>query len=328
VDRTKFVKHPIKWTNKNSWSVPKKSSTLDNVFENRVKFFSSLDKKINIFWSGGIDSTVITTAFLKFFDDYSKLRIIYSPWSCYEHPDYLNFLKKFPSIELVDISGEAYLDLMLDGIFITGVGGDEINASIDESFMLKFGNNVLNKSWKDLFYQENKNDKFIDFCQAYFQNSGLDIKTVLDARWLFYNTCKIDSIFRESTIPFLLSNKSNKVSIEEIYSFFNFFEYEEFVYDNLDLVIPQNNYKQWRDYLKDYCFEFDQIESWHQNKTKFHSLQILIYQNKKIILNDKRYIFILDNNNIIQTPNLPFLSQLEFDQTYNNSLDYLFNEPS
>jgi len=325
IDRTKFVNHPIKWSNRHTWKVPTVPCTLEAAMSSRVDFFSKLDKKINIFWSGGIDSTSIVTAFLKFIDDKSKLRIIYSPWSQYEHPEYLNFLKKFSQVELLDQSGEVYLNLDLDGVFISGFSGDEIHASIDESFLTEHGNDVLDKNWNDLFYQKNKNDKFIDFCQEYFAHSGADIKTVLDARWLFYTTCKIDSLLREHTVPFLLSNKSTQLNLNDAYGFFNFSEYERFIYYNREKIIPNNDHRLWRHYLKDFCYEFDHISSWYKNKTKFHSTQIYHYTQKKLALNNKRYIFILDNNQIIQTPNLPFLSQAEFEYRYDTQLDYLFN---
>jgi len=327
VDRTKFVNHPLKWSNTHKWVVPTTNCSLETAMLNRVNFFSNLDKKINIFWSGGIDSTTIVTAFLKFINDKSKLRIIYSPWSFYEHPEYLNFLKKFPQVELIDQSGEVYFDINLDGVFISGLSGDEIHASIDESFLEKHGNNVLNKDWRDLFNQENKNDKFIEFCHDFFIHSGADIQTVLDARWLFYTTCKIDSILREHTVPYLLTNKKTKIDLNDIYGFFNFPEYESFIYFNRDKIIPNNDHTQWRQYLKDFCFEFDHLKDWYQDKTKFHSTQIQCYLQKKIVLNNKRYMFILDNNQIIQTSNLPFLSKLEFDNKYNTQLDYLFNAP-
>jgi len=326
IDRTGVINHPIKWSISNSWNPPTVSITLDNAMQQRVNQLSALNKKINVMWSGGIDSTAIVTAFLKFLDDRSQLRIIYSPWSRYEHPEYFSFLKKFSNVELIDQSGTYYLDLPLDGIFISGTGGDEIHASIDESFFSEYGLPGLQQSWKDLFYKKNKNDRFIDFCSWYFSQSGFDVQTVLEARWWFYAACKIDSMLRQSTIPFLISNKTISMSVSDVHGFFNCPEYEQFIYWNIPLIISKD-YKSWKQFLKDFCYEFDGLSDWHQNKTKFHSVQIGNYTDKKIILNDKRYILILEDNNLIQTPNLPFLSYEEFNNKYGTSLDYLFNVP-
>jgi len=326
VDRTGHIKNPIKWSNRTPWNIPTQQLTLSQAMEGRVKELSGIGKKINVFWSGGIDSTSIVTAFLKFLSDRSQLRIIYSPWSQYEHPEYIDFLKKFPEVELIDQSGERYLDLNLDGIFITGNGGDEIHASVDESFLTTYGESFLQTSWRDFFYQKNPSTNFIEFCEEYFSLSGMDIQTVLEARWWFYTSCKIDSIHREYVVPYLVSDKTNSVPVRDIYMFFNCHEYEQFIYWNIHLIVP-NGYNSWKQFLKDFCYEFDHLENWWRVKTKFHSRQLLDYLEKKIILNDCRYIAILDNNNIVHTSNLPFLSELEYLNKYGTDLKYLFNDP-
>jgi hypothetical protein len=327
IDRTQLVNHPIKWKIDRPWVVPTKSATLEQTMKSIVDRYAKKNKKINVFWSGGIDSTAVVTAFLLNLKDRSQLRIIYSPWSHYEHPEYLTFLKKFPEVELIDQSGEVYLDLNLDGIFISGNSSDEIHASIDKSFLETHGNDILDQPWKDFFYKENNNTNFIDFCEQHFSQAGFDIKTVLEARWWFYTSCKIDSILREHTYPFLLANVTNKIDINEIYGFFDCSEYEQYIFFNLDKIIPDNEYHKWKHLLKDYCFKFDQLEEWYNNKTKFHSAQLYQYFTKKVVLNDRRYIFLLENGERIQTPSLPFFSKLELTSKYENSLDYLLNEP-
>lgn len=328
IDRTESINLPLKWSVHRPWQVPKNQLTLNAAMQQRVEFFSSKNVSINIFWSGGIDSTAIVTAFLKHCPDLSKVRIIYSPWSCYEHPDYIDFLKSFPELTLIDQSGTFYLDITLDGIFISGNSGDEIHASIDQSFLESYGYDALYEPWQDFFIKKNNQDKFIDFCYWYFSLSGLEIKTVLEARWWFYTSNKITSLLRETTIPFLLSDATVVDSNpNKVHGFFDCYEYENFIYWNISNIIKSADYKTWKQLLKDYCFEFDNLKEWYKNKSKFNSMQIIDYARKKIILNDNRYILILTNGEKICTPNLPFLNQLEFDKKYGNTLDYLFNDP-
>jgi hypothetical protein len=131
-DRNGHVKHPIKNYIPNSFDVPDKVYSLDQAAQATVEMISAAGTKINVFWSGGIDSTFITTAFLKHLADLSQLRILYSPWSTYEHPEYIKFLSRFPQVELIDLSGEVYLSTTaLDGCYVTGDGGDESHASLD-----------------------------------------------------------------------------------------------------------------------------------------------------------------------------------------------------
>jgi hypothetical protein len=327
VDRTGTANNPIKWANIRSWTPPAVKSSIDEAMYSIVQRLSDNNEKINVFWSGGIDSTAIVSAFLKNLQNKDQLRIVYSPWSYYEHPEYLNFLKKFDQVELIDQSGETYLDLDLDGFFISGDSGDEMHASIDESFLNQYGYDCLTSSWKDFFYQKNSNDQFIDFCEKYFSQAGFDVKNVLEARWFFYATCKVDSIFRAQTIPFLIANKNKTVSIRNIIGFFNCDEYEQYIYWNINNIMPSANYSSWKQMLKDFCFEFDGLEDWYRTKTKFHSIQFAQYAHKKIVLNDQRYIFILENGDLVRTKNLPFFSHREFENKYGKSLDYIFNDP-
>ena len=125
VDRTGLTKSPLNHHIERPWKIPTQQLSLDQAFKERVDNLLNTQQRINLFWSGGIDSTAMITAFLKHSPDKKQLRILYSPYSTYEHPGYLEFLKKNSDLELVDISGTVYLNCQFDGIFITGDGGDE-----------------------------------------------------------------------------------------------------------------------------------------------------------------------------------------------------------
>ena len=326
IDRTNTINQPLKWKIPNYWAIPNEHLSLDEAAYRIVKKLENLNKKINVSWSGGIDSTFIVTAFLKHLTNKNQLRIHYSPWSYYEHPEYLKFLQKFPQVELFDHSGATYLNLNLDGIFISGFGGDETHASLDISFIETYGYDCLYLPWKDFFKQKNSNEEFINFCENYFLLSGRSIETVLEARWWFYISSKITSALRGHAIPYLTQDQSS-VAIDQIYSFFDFREFESYIFWNTDKILPTNDYTCWKQELKNYCFAFDHLTEWCKNKTKYHSAQLSYYQQKKQLVNDKRWIFILDNGARIFTENLPFFSKTEFDEKYGNSLDYLLNAP-
>jgi hypothetical protein len=326
IDRTGTINHPVKFNIENFWRIPTQQYSIDEAVFNIVKKIESLNEKINVFWSGGIDSTFIVNSFLKHLTSVDQLRIIYSPWSYYEHPKYLDFLKKYPSVETVDQSGETYLDLQLDGIYITGNSGDEMHASLDQSFFERYGYDTLFMSWKKFFKQQNSTTEFIEFCEKYFSLSGRPIDTVLEARWWFYAIVKNTSFTRESTIPFFTSGNS-AMPIDKIYSFFNCQEYENYIYWNIDKILPDNNYHCWKQPLKDYCFNFDHLDDWYNTKIKTHSRQFHFYTAKKTILNNARWLFIMSNGTRIFTDNLPFYSSVEFDEKYSNTLDYVLNEP-
>lgn len=324
VDRTLQTVSPWQTHIPRPWKIPTQQCTLSRAMELRVLQLSSYNQKINIFWSGGIDSTTAVTACLQHLPDLSQLRILYSPYSTYEHPGYIDFLKKFPLVELIDISGEQYLVDEFDGIFVTGDGGDELNASLDETFFEQCGYDLLHTSWQVFFYKKHKDSKFIDFCQQHFLLAGRPIQTVLEARWWFYATCKQRSILNLK-LPWFFNYK--KFNVPDLVGFFDCNQYENYIYWNIDQTINRNGYHTWKQPLKDYCFRFDRMRNWHENKTKIHSTQMEMYLQKKTALNDHRWVAILSDYTKIATPSLPMLTRIEFETTYGDTLDWIFYEP-
>jgi hypothetical protein len=323
VDRTGLTKSPLNQHIERPWKIPTQQLSLDQAFKERVDNLLSTQQRINLFWSGGIDSTAMITAFLKHSPDKKQLRILYSPYSTYEHPGYLEFLKKNSDLELVDISGTVYLNCQFDGIFITGDGGDELMGSLDETFFETHGADGLSKSWKDFFYQENPDSNFIEFCEKHFAQAGRPIDTVLDARWWFYTTCKNTAMLYDTKLPYFLDYDNFNVGM--IHGFFDCYEFEKYIYWNTDKIITSSDYSGWKQIFKNYCCEFDGFKSWSDNKTKVNSGQTIFYMEKKIILKNLRWIMLLTDGTRITTPNLPLFSENEYREKYNTQLDYLFN---
>jgi hypothetical protein len=326
VDRTSVVNIPLKYKVRRLWKTPGAEISLLQALSQRVYSLGAQwpQQRINVFWSGGIDSTVAANAFLSNMSDLSQLRILYTPYSYYEHPEFLTFLKKFPQVELVDISGTVYLDTQFDGIFITGDSGDEMHASLDESFFKQHGYELLGKPWQDFFKNQNSDPAFLEFCEQYFSRSGLPIHTVLDARWWFYINSKLHcQLFNK--LPFWLDYP--EFNFDRVQGFFDCEEYENYIAYNIPSIITNENYSTWKQPLKDYCYKFDACEQWHHNKTKVGSSQLSLYIGKKTILKQLNWIGILEDGTRIHTPTLPWLSKTEFDCKYGTTLDYLWNLP-
>jgi hypothetical protein len=326
VDRTLNISPPLKIKIRRPWQTPTIQLSLSEALEQRVKSIEQQwpNKKINVFWSGGVDSTAVVTAFLSNLSDHSQLRILYSPYSYYEHPAYLDFLKKFTQVELIDISGPIYLNTQFDGMFVTGDSGDETHASLDQSFFETFGFEVLQKSWHDFFYAQNPNSNFIEFCEQYFSRSGIPIHTVLEARWWFYINSKLNCMLFNK-FPFWLDYPN--FNFNQVQGFFDCAEFESYIAYNINSIMPNRDYKSWKTPLKDYCYQFDSINDWHQNKKKVNSSQLNFYIDKKTILKNLQYIYILEDGTRIHTANLPWVSKQEFNNKYSTTLDYLWNEP-
>ena len=316
-DRTCTVRQPWRLYQDRSWIMPTGHLSLDQCFKTRVSELMSTNQKLNLMWSGGIDSTAMLVGFLNHCDNLSQIRIICSTASMKENPFFYLLLEKNQLIEIVDFGGDTYLHQNFDGLFISADGADDITASLDWSFIEEVGYDGLQKSWKDLFFNKTNSVEFVNFCESYFQHAGRDIISVLDARWWFYTACKIQKFPRRQAG---LLQEHQPFAI----GFFDCYEFEHYTFYNIDQIIPNKDYSSYKQFLKDYIYKYDQNNDYYTQKQKENSKQTTLYKNKKMILQSSQYLMILSDGTRIRTDNLPFLSELEYRKKYGNSLDYLF----
>lgn len=322
VDRNKTTHQPLKFKVLRDWKKPTSCLTFDEIIERRVKEIVGYGKKINICWSGGIDSTTLLVGFLQH-APHDQLRVIYTPYSVYENRAFHELLEnKFSNVELLDISGDVYIQHKFDGIFVNGHGGDEHVASLDKSFYEQLGPKVTS-SWKDYFVDKNID---VEFAEKFFAESGKTISSILEARWYFYTRCKAQ-VFPVNDNFFLNNQLDNRV--ENTMGFFDCDEFESFMYFHPELLLENpNDYKSHKQFMKNYIYRFDGNPEYLNDKEKTNSLQFVIYTRKKLVMLDFRYVALLSDSTTVRTPNLPFFSKKEFENIYGNSLDYLFNEPN
>ena len=312
VDRTQTVAGPFNFAVQRVWQPPESKQNFEEVIEQRVNYYINTEKKLNLCWSGGIDSTCLVTGFLKYAKHLDQLRVLYSPFSVYENRDFFNFLtKNYPTLEMLDISGDVYLDTVFDGIMINGHGGDEFTASLDESFFNAVGFDGLHKSWKSLI----TDPVLQDFCTEYFALAQRPIDTVLEARWWFYATTKSDIFPQRDKLFTTTANAS---------AFFNFSAFEDYMWHNTDQIIINENYVSYKQFIKNYIHSFYPNDQYLKLGRKVNSPQFTLYTRKKIQLLGHQWIAYLSDGTIICTPNLPFFSEKEYKNKYGDSLEYLF----
>lgn len=312
VDRTQTVTGPFNFGVLRPWTKPAKNITFDQVVFNQVNRYINKNTRLNLCWSGGIDSTCIVAGFLQHATNIDQLRILYTPFSVYENLEFFNYLQKnYPTLEMLDISGDVYLETNFDGIMINGHGGDEFTGSLDESFFDKVGAEGLSKPWKDFI----ADPSLQHFCESYFSQAGRPIETLLEARWWFYALTKSQVYNPEDSL--LTGIETN--------AFFNCQDFEDYMWHNTDKILPGSTYNTYKQFLKDYIYKFYPNDTYLVEGRKVNSPQLAWFRNKKLALLDQQWIAMLTDNTIIKTPNLPLFSQLEFERSYGDSLDYLFN---
>jgi len=313
VDRTQNISGPFNFEIMHPWTPPNTPLTFDEVMVQQVRNYINTGQKLNLCWSGGIDSTCIVAAFLQHTNTIDQLRIVYSPFSLYENRDFFQYLRKnYPQLEMLDISGDVYLNNTFDGIMINGHGGDEFTASLDESFFNAVGFDGLHRPWQDFVHDM----ELQEFCKEYFALSQRPIDTLLEARWWFYAAVK-SQVFGPRDRAFTNSAITS--------SFFNCKEFEDYMWHNIDQVIVNNNYNSYKQFMKNYIYEFDGNDEYRVLGRKLNSLQFFCYTQKKTELAGTQWIARLADQSTIKTPSLPLFSKLEFEQTYGESLEYLFN---
>ena len=316
VDRTGRVAMPFKMYVQRPWANGQ-HSTLDKFFENRVNELTANHAKLNLFWSGGIDSTAMMVGFLRYCKDLSQVRVMYSTYSMKENPGFFLILESHPEIELVEFAGDVYLEQNYDGMFVTADGADDLTASLDRSFYDEVGYKGLDRPWQELFSQHNNDSKFLEFCEQWFKGSELPIQTVLQARWWFYAMCKIQK-WSPQTGSVLKDWQPLPLA------FFDCDEFESYMYHNMKLSIDNRHYISYKKFLKDYIFEFDGNTGYQRNKEKVNSGQLFLYMRKRVILRNKQYIMLLNDGTRIRTQHLPFLSEIEYRREHGDTLNYLF----
>ena len=319
IDRTQTVRQPWRMHVQRPWqpaSLP--TLDLDQCFERRIQDLLGRSQKINLLWSGGIDSTAMLVGFLTHCNELERLRVLYTINSIKENPGFFLLLQQQSKIEIIEFGGDTYLNQDLDGVFVSADGADDITGSLDLSFYNKVGWSGLQADWRQWFFQRTGNANLNDFCEQYFALSGCDIQTVLQARWWFYTSCKIQK-FPTSLTGLIKDNQPLPMG------FYDCEIFEHWSAQNLDQIIPRDDYKSYKQLLKDYIYHYDHDTHYRDHKQKEPSIQLTWYRNKKQLLQRTQYIMLLADGRRIRTPNLPLLSEKEYRATHGHSLDYLFD---
>jgi hypothetical protein len=148
------------------------SDCFDQVMDQLVQ--SHQDKKIYVFWSGGIDSTTVICALIKHIPvhQYKKIKILASSHSIIENRVFYHKMI-LPNFEMLDIDN---CDLSAifqdnDAVFLDGEGGNQIN----------LGFHVYNKANAGDWQWLDQNWKDVDIIQMLGWQPSTQCKQVVDA---------------------------------------------------------------------------------------------------------------------------------------------------
>jgi hypothetical protein len=232
-DRTGNTPHYLK-IKPDLLKIPTVDSTFNKSFrqcvEERTKHLLSLGKRINVVWSGGIDSTLVLFAFLHYCNDPSQITV-YGTYSSVLESGSLFDKVILPSgvhHKIKVSSRRDFDDCPEDEIFVTGFFGNQLFGPTDN-----FTTNKTVKTDISFFHHQfNGTDplddytKYIDpelheFLTPCIKASPKPIETLRDLRWWF--------IFNLDWYTAEFATRINTKQQDNQYHFFNTDDFQRYV---------------------------------------------------------------------------------------------------
>jgi hypothetical protein len=199
VDRTGALPHPLNVENLRPMPTfdPGFSASLDELCLGRAQALAASGQPLRLFWSGGIDSTLVLTSFLRAGVPHDQLEVVYTSHSLLEYPAFLSQhlptsvrrtqVHTFPHHNFVpDAEAEQFQALPCLGDFIdpaslnvTGGLGDKLFNSHTLLTQLGYGRALVP-------YQQVLGPALLEAVQPLVARSPLPLRTVYDVTWWLY----------------------------------------------------------------------------------------------------------------------------------------------
>jgi hypothetical protein len=286
VDRTNVIKIPLNV--KPFWKMVDYkifSKNYEDICNDRaVELMTKAEKEnidLYVFYSGGIDSTLVLVSLLKNATETQKGRIVVvmSEDSISENP---NFYRDYIESKLrVESSYDFPMLLDLPGIFVTGEHNDHIFGSLfTKDFILMYGEKFIHEpynrekylSFLNLLVNKNQfNSFYLDIFEEIVKKSPVKINTNFEFLWWIWFSLKWQSPFWNTLVCVSSRDIKNKINENRYCSFFNTNDFQLWSMNNLDKKI-KNDWKSYKWICKEIIYNFDKDADYRDNKIKFGSL--------------------------------------------------------
>ena len=327
VDRTQRTEYPFRLHVRNPWQGPLSECDLETTCELTVKQITLQNPApYYVYWSGGIDSTLVLTSFFKSVPKHD-IRVCCSSASLDENPYFFkNFIKN--KVEFFDSN----LNLPTDGTHITGDCGDTIWATLDESFFSSPAQQHMHQPWQQWFLKSNigtawissasPGQTFMEYCEEFFARSGRPIRTLLEARWWYYLICKTQSKALYKTV----GSFANVPDLRLVHFFENPYM-DSWSWHNTQNMIKGTDWLSYKWPAKEIIFAFDGNHEYKQYKTKGYSSGLEFYKLIRTMDSNKTpALFITDNNERPILPTEPFFSENLYRELFYDRYKHLFTQ--
>jgi len=331
-DRTETIEIPMKTTLLKNCALPAYRQ-LEKPFEQicndrAVELMGRAilgNRRIAVMWSGGVDSTLILTSFLKTCskEDLKRITVLMPHDSFIENPYfYDNFV--LPNFELMPANNFAHIMGNDDYFYVTGEGMDQLYGSIFviEAFKIFWDsksaiNDPVTEDNMIPFIQHRTQFNEKDSAKLYYiltkMNNAAPIKIDTPYKFIWWNNfaLKWQNTYVRSMLFSHPINRQN-IKIEENYT--TFFHNDDFQLWSMNTIerdgtmIKNDSNESYKQKCKEIIYEFDGNMDYRMNKNKYGSFG-------KVIMSKHASNFI--------TEDMAFHTDLNFMDVYNPDNDFV-----
>ena len=240
---------------------------LNNICLTRAKELADIalaqDKKLYVFWSGGLDSTSVFLALREVVSP-KHLGVCYTEASLEEYPGFFESnIKDVYETKLFSMNciWEAVDFACLNGIAVTGEIADQLFGSV---MFINKTPNELQAPWQQLDQALAVNERVNNFVSA----CPIKVENAAEFLWWFNYATKYQNVQTR-----MLVDNTHSVLNKNIFHFFDTKEFNDYaVSTSLEEKIPGYNNSNYKKPLRDFIFKISNDKDYAYNKPKVRSL--------------------------------------------------------
>ena len=325
IDRTEVIKTPIQ--TQSLFPVPTlvpTTKTYEDICNERASELlakaDSLGTRLNVLYSGGIDSTLIMVSLLKNASPVQKknITVLLSDHSIFENPVFyknhiLGKLDVKPSGNFASILGT-------DAVFVTGEHNDQLFGSDmvaklvrdfgEESIHVPYDRRFFSRFFNGLINEPTMNSFYLELFEKLCNRAPIPIKSNFEVLWWINFSLKWQAVFMRILMYTTERNISN-ITADYIktryYTFYGTDEFQLWSLNNLDKRI-KNTWKSYKWVCKDIIYRYTKDAEYRDNKVKAGSLV-------KLMIGSGSYNF--------ADTSLNFYNELPIEAYYNLENDFI-----
>jgi hypothetical protein len=289
-DRTGAISHFLNIDSEYS-KIPSGSTnkSFKEIAEERAKYLISLDKPINVSWSGGLDSTFVLFCLHNFSKDKDQVRV-YGTYNSVIESGYLfdRYIKdRMPYKIKVNTSKTNYEN---NELYITGQPSNQL---FQPSLPYKSDRDVILKIPNSEFIAKNASKPFrdildqsvLEFLEPSIQRIGRPVTTLQELRWFInFNFCWYNNI----------SHHNIGVNNPNIIPFFQTEDFQRWSIHNTDDPTKIGDYSDERWQIRELITEYTGDKLYARNKRKNTSVLSSLDRNWMFLLNDHSNVYLND----------------------------------